>query len=268
VGQWSEPTPLSFTGTAYIALGQDIWSPITTSYTVNANYITTGSATTLVYNQPWTWLGNANGTGGSYTVPSFRYAAPPALSPEERAARQRHREEVAAQAELFRQEHQAALLRSYDLLDELLTEEQRRELAHRGTITVHAPSGNRYRLHRGRHAGNVDMWHPEASNWSGRLCVHISEEYPDGDNLAAQLLAITTDEAHFLGTANIQDGEVPPTMLVLRAAFRSGATLTPEGRARLPEMIEVAQAAMPGIREVYEETQRLREQLRTGVVAA
>lgn len=239
------------------------WYP--TPYTVYLNqqpqWLTTGSSTiTLAYDLPWTWTG---GTTTLYTTATNGYtrsgfsgfsnntAAP--LTPEERARRDQERLQRRLESEQRAAEHAVALVRSYELLDLLLNDNQRQELARQGCITVLAPSGNRYRLRKGAHAGNVDMWDPQSQRWTGRLCVHVSGRYPDGDNLAAQLLAITTDEAHFLRTANRQDGYMPAGFVLVRGHDRiDGAPQRAPG-----EVLEEARRVNPAeVQEFVQEVSR------------
>lgn len=164
----------------------------------------TGEEFDMAWAQPWTWIGNTinAATGAQYT--QYQTGATlvvPQVAPPSQAILQQERER--------RERRERANTRGYALLDLLLNGEQRESLRAYGFFVAVAPSGNRYRLTRGHHAGNISMWDPATGCWCGTLCVHISTRFPDGDNLAAQLLAITTNEADFLCVANLQDGYRP-----------------------------------------------------------
>lgn len=194
----------------------------------------TGEEFDMAWAQPWTWIGTTNGTGAQFVTAQYQTAATlnvQQVAPPSQAILQQQRER--------RERRQRADARGYALLDLLLDAEQRESLSSRGCFVVVAPSGNRYRLTRGRHAGNITMWDPATERWCGTLCVHISPRFPDGDNLAAQLLAITTNEADFLCVANLQDGYRPPGVnRVLEEQTEEIVVEVPEGVT--PEQMQQA----------------------------
>jgi hypothetical protein len=149
------------------------------------NWITTTTTTisNIVY-PAW----DAWNTGGA-TPTVWRFESP---TPEQVAA------ELQAQADRLAEE-QAAAARARVILEENLTEEQRKQLADNNWFEVITPKGT-YRIRRGW-AGNVDRL-DDGGRVRDRFCIHPSESVPPEDNMLAQKLLLEANEEMFLRIAN------------------------------------------------------------------
>jgi hypothetical protein len=109
---------------------------------------------------------------------------------------------------------QAVTERAEALLCSLLSEPQRQAYRLHGTFEVIGSEGTVYRIHRGT-AGNVEWRHLDGRS-GGRLCAHPTlycdggGRLPTADVMLAQMLALSTDELHFLRTANADCNGYPP----------------------------------------------------------
>jgi hypothetical protein len=107
-------------------------------------------------------------------------------------------------------QRQVAKERAHALLFSLLPEPERQRYTHEGFFEVIGSHGGHYRIHRGV-AGNIIWLHPDGKPGSS-LCCHPNiytdaGRMPDEDAMIGQLLALRTDEASFVRTAN---GRKPP----------------------------------------------------------
>lgn len=145
------------------------------------------------------------------------------LSEEERVARrqaqherliERDRERVRDQQEYQEAQRQrraaeeAAHERSLELLKLVLTTEEYAEYAEGdGFIRITGSSGGRYEIRQSGYEGNVAQL-DEMNEEVTRLCAHPrvrveGGRLPTGDAWVGQILALKTDEEHFLATANV-----------------------------------------------------------------
>jgi hypothetical protein len=97
----------------------------------------------------------------------------------------------------------------------LLSPEQQASYERDQAFVVIGSAGGIYRIRPGS-AGNVDWIDPANSGHevAGVLCAHPQLWTPDGslpdpDVALAQMLALTTDEAGFVATANVHRGRRP-----------------------------------------------------------
>lgn len=108
--------------------------------------------------------------------------------------------------------------RARELLVSLLSPQQRESYERNEQFDVVGSLGNLYRIRRGS-MGNIDWLTPDGKV-QGTLCAHPSmrEAYlPLPDVAAAQLLALTTDEAAFVRLANVHWGRRPPVPQIIAA---------------------------------------------------
>lgn len=138
-------------------------------------------------------------------------------TPEEEAARQERQAERERQMEEHRRIRDEASDRARALLLALLDETQRASYEETSSFEVVGSAGNRYRINRGAN-GNV-LWLDD-DEVRGRLCAHpefVDGYLPDADVALAQMLALTTDEAAWLQTANVHAGSRPPIPMATAA---------------------------------------------------
>ena len=157
------------------------------------------TASTQTINNIDCWVQWNQGLGtqtGVYYAVAAPHRAPTA---EERAVWARQEEEGRLAARKLEQERQEARQRAEELLFLMLSPEQQKQYKEKGYFETEV-NDNRYRLYKGR-SGNI-----KKLNKQGReevsLCVHPVEWTPDEDTLLAQFLALHSDEASLLGTAN------------------------------------------------------------------
>jgi len=137
------------------------------------------------------------------------------LPPDQRAELDARRAAGAAERERRRDEYAVATSRATALLLSLLSPEQRASYERDRTFMVIGSAGGIYRIRPGA-MGNVDWIDPASSGRevAGVLCAHPQLWTPDGtlpdpDVALAQMLALTTDEAGFIATANVHRGRRP-----------------------------------------------------------
>lgn len=109
----------------------------------------------------------------------------------------------------------AARDRADELLQSMLSEQQREAYRLTGEFEVMGSAGGVYRIRRGT-SGNVDWIAPDGTV-GARLCAHpeMREGWmPDQDVALAQMLALRTDEAGFIGMANVHAGRRPSHLVV------------------------------------------------------
>lgn len=172
------------------------WYPAPTggwATTINGTFQLTAAAATTTWNDSW------------YTPLRI-----PLTSPRQA--------EHAARRERARTARTAAVDRATRTLLELLDPTQRAQYEISRTFEVIGSEGGRYRIRPGS-MGNVDWL--DAGQAAGVLCAHPvlwtgEGHLPDPDVALAQLLALTTDEAEFVRTANVHRGR-RPTHLALAA---------------------------------------------------
>jgi hypothetical protein len=171
-------------GTAAVTNGNLVWN----------TWVSTGTTSTSVSDTVWTTWQN----GTTYRVNYI----PVQMTPEEQAA---HDERMAVQRaewderERIRKEEEAeAKRKARVLLEEILSDEQRKQLADNAWFEVVTPKGT-YRIRTGW-SGNVDRYVDGKLN--DRYCIHPSEYVPNEDNMLAQKLLLEADEEAFLRIAN------------------------------------------------------------------
>lgn len=132
--------------------------------------------------------------------------------------------EQVAQREAERQQHESrqreratrqtmAVERATATLLGILDDTQRAAYGEDRTFEVIGSLGGRYRIRPGS-AGNVDWIDPVTNDIGGVLCAHPilwdgHGHLPGPDVALAQMLALATDEAHFVATANVHRGRRP-----------------------------------------------------------
>ena len=92
------------------------------------------------------------------------------------------------------EEQRLAILAAEALLDSCLSEEQRRNLAHRNFFEVISSKGRLWRIWRGK------AWNVRCG--SGIWCASPRVDVPDADAMLAQKLWLETDEDAFCSVAN------------------------------------------------------------------
>lgn len=113
----------------------------------------------------------------------------------------------------------AACKKADETLDRMLTEEQRKDLKEHKHFFVTGNLGTRYKLRADEYSGNV-WWIGPNGESLGQFCAHpvmtgkdLNGErgrIPTVDAVIAQKLMLETDEAAFLGMANLFSGRFPP----------------------------------------------------------
>lgn len=178
------PTASTYVNNTYVNNVWSVWHTATTS--------STASYTTDVWVN-WTTVTPVY----SLDAPAQPQVRPP--TPEQVRLAQ-EREAAARIARVARKKTQdEAVERSYDLLRDLLDEEQREMFDRDGYFHVYTRDGVRkYRLHKDRAPALVE------SENGGRysFCIHPTSHYPRGDVIAAHKLLLETDEERFLAIAN------------------------------------------------------------------
>ncbi len=99
-----------------------------------------------------------------------------------------------------RQDWRAAQERAEALLQELLTEEEYRQLERRGYLEVRSPSRPQRVYRIPRHQGQVKVY--EGGVPVMALCVQSTEPMPDGDVVLMHKLMIEGNEDEYLRVAN------------------------------------------------------------------
>lgn len=167
------------------------------------NYWTTsGTSSTITTYPAWdNWV--TQGTYQVYQVSSSPWVYTDPRTPEQiewdRLEAERQADEWRAKADAMAAEKAAAAARAQVLLEENLSEEQRKQLADNNWFEVVTPKA-KYRIRRGW-AGNVDRIGDDGRAHD-RYCIHPSEEVPHEDNMLAQKLLLEADEDTFLRIAN------------------------------------------------------------------
>ena len=210
--------------------------------------ISTSSTTTLAMDTTWnTWV-SAGTAGTTYTTIPYdrvwqewqhmemlpRRIVQPSQADLEQQRREAESRRALRDAQLLEQAERrvVAEARSLDLLQMILSPEQNRERAESQRITVHAPSGRRYRIELHNHTvhGNV-VEIDEHGCPLRRGCVQPSMydsggPMPTADGWVGQVLAIQHNEELLRATANwsqqrnCQNPDVP---ILERAAYRISA---------------------------------------------
>lgn len=169
---------------------------------------TTG-ATTLTWP---TYVTGTAGTSGIWDWSDYGCRLAPQLRSPEQEALHAQRLERQERARVART---VATNRAVELLLSLLSPEQRASYERDRSFTVIGSAGGIYRIRPGV-MGNVDWIDPANSGReiAGVLCAHpqlwtSDGSLPDPDVALAQMLALTTDEADFVATANVHRGRRP-----------------------------------------------------------
>lgn len=96
-------------------------------------------------------------------------------------------------------EKQEAITRAEELLFMMLSDTQKKQYKEKGFFETEV-NDKKYRLYKGR-AGNIKRLNKNGQE-EVSMCVHPADYLPDADNVLAQYLALHTDEAALLRTAN------------------------------------------------------------------
>jgi hypothetical protein len=179
-------------GTGTQATSAVTWITTTTANTTAASFIAGGTITSTQLL-----------TGRITAWPSWNACEETAEAREQREARER---EAARRQRERRAVRLVANDRATELLLELLTAEQARSYTERGYFEVRGSRGGRWRIRNRGQQGNVELMAETGELAGARFCCHPPASggllLPDADAHIAQMLAIATDEAEFVRTAN------------------------------------------------------------------
>lgn len=141
------------------------------------------------------------------------------LEPQRRWEAQRTEgyEAAVARIRVEREVREAAEVRATELLMLLLRPDQQHEYRAYQYVTERGSRGGLYRLTRNR-TGGVTLVGDCRDCPTATFCISIAPGLPDADNIAAQVLALRTDEAGFLTTANLVSGRYPDWFTAERPA--------------------------------------------------
>jgi hypothetical protein len=203
---WNQGTSSAITTATSVT---DPWSLWTNSLYTNSTAVTTITTATATAWNNWYGQLQVRQLAGQ---PVTRENWPPPMTEEQRALRATQDAERARQAALDQErwarenaerlaKQKASDERALRLLTRLLNEAQKRELERDGCFVVTAPSGNRYRIDKGR-SGNVKRI-DATGQWIESFCIHQQEAVPVYDTMLMQKLLIETHEAEFRRVANI-----------------------------------------------------------------
>lgn len=183
----------SITSSATTSITASPWVHWASNYTASttATYANTIAAT----NTTWSlWSSGVQTYRPAYVSP------PPPETEEQRAARRERAAAYEAREQIRKAARRVAISKADALLESLLDDMQRAQLAQDSAFLLRSQSGKIYRLRKGR-SGNVDEIDAE-----GRVvavyCAHPALDVPDGDTVVAQKLMLEADEAAFLKIAN------------------------------------------------------------------
>lgn len=160
----------------------------------------TSQTVTYSSNQVWNnWCQATAATSAQITYNSSPGPPPAPLTPEQVEATRLHVERINKQAEEYRKKQAVTRAKARQLLEEVLNEEQRYELAKSGFFHVHTAKGKRtYRLAPGHSPRLVKSEDGKMYSY----CIHTREGFPVDDALAAFKLLLDADEKEFLKIAN------------------------------------------------------------------
>lgn len=195
----------------------------TPSFFTDTSYISTSGTSA---NNWWTanlrndWHVHRGGVNYDIATADWRPWRHPRMTEEEiraqREAEARRNEEYRAHRELVGDALLEAEAKARELFLAVLTDEQRAEHAETSKVTVCSRSGNRYRIHTGSVAGNVERI-DHRGRVTTRYCAHLYQAdmapvvlgddkeariVSQFDNALAQMLALQFDEDAFLRVAN------------------------------------------------------------------
>lgn len=190
---------------------QQVWQSWVTTSTTMMQYVSTGATTTIWanWNQAWA-VTNSNVTGSCTTMtqPVITWANWNTTweeTAEQRAAREVREAEAVRRQDEAQAERRAALKRSEELLEFVLTDEQMADYRERGYFEVTSSKGRRWRIRARGQAGNVDLMPEQGNERDATYCIHPrygDGGVPDPDAHLAQALMLATDEDEFLRVAN------------------------------------------------------------------
>jgi len=173
-------------------------------------YMTTTS-TTITGSYSSQWVDNTWNSWWNSTTSTYAPTPAPRPTEEELEARRQeyrrldeeHRQRIRERAAREEEAH----ARSLELLKLVLTAEEYAEYSEGdGFIRITGSAGGRYEIRQRGYEGNVSQL-DEMNEEVMRLCAHPRQNYgqelPHGDMWVGQILAIKTDEEHFLATANV-----------------------------------------------------------------
>lgn len=151
-----------------------------------------------------------NNWNANYTI-TYTTTNPAPETEDQRRVREanleRKREELAIRRREKEERQLNARVNARALLKSVLSEEQWNDWLESQQIELVGSEGNQYRLTPGTN-GNITMFDDEGD--IERICAHpllyddrTQHQLPEEDVLAAQVLALKTDENHFRGIANI-----------------------------------------------------------------
>lgn len=168
---------------------------------------TTTATSSIAQMQTWIqWANNyaihAGGSGGNVIDQYYRERARPRprqMSAEELALHAQYERDTERKYQEERTARIAAEAKAEQLLQRLLTAEQRDSLEKNQHFYLHS-AGKKYRIDRGR-TGNVKLV-DERDEVIESYCIHPSG-VPDADTMAAQKLMLEADPETFVRVANI-----------------------------------------------------------------
>lgn len=197
----SAPCAPSYDGNLYDGLS---YGPLSNNYQTPQSYTMANTATginVVSYAQIY------YNTAATTVLNSY----PPLLDEETRKL-------LAKEAEERRVKQEAAAKKAEELLFMFIGDKQKEQYLKHGHFDV--PIVDKlYRIHKGR-SMNIALL--EGEKETARYCAHPSDWLPDGDNVLAQFLMLTTDEQKFLKIANKSNVTIPvpniPTVTQLAQA--------------------------------------------------
>lgn len=179
-----------------------IWNTWTTTISNGTSSTTYQNLGYAINSATWNSWNNNNSTI-TYTTRNYQ---PEPETEEQRTEREAQLEQIRERVHARRHEHKKIKERARTLLRSVLTEEQWRDWETLEQFTVVGSHGGRYRIMSGS-VGNV-YWFDDNGDIA-RYCAHPQlvdaegRNLPNEDVLAAQTLALMTDEAQFIRTANV-----------------------------------------------------------------
>jgi hypothetical protein len=203
-----EPVWRVWTESNYYDYASTVDYTTTTSSTAWTTWTSSSSSTSATTSTVWvTWVDSGSGQGYSRDYQERvigNFPPQPVETPQQIAARQeREREELARQARIERERQEKNDLisaKARELLRDVLTEGQNKELDEKGHFDIVTVSGNRYRIKKG-HSYNVEKL-DAAGKFVEKLCFAPPEVHMY-DSMVTQKLMLECDEEGARRIANI-----------------------------------------------------------------